>query len=338
MTGIDDLLAQSLLLQDPQVPSDTVPYEDSAYPTWEDTPMWDGNSHDLANDTAAQHLRALCEATVAHCTVDELTDFITDQLPEPRGAWILGCVLQLADAEDGARFWWQYAAGAGDVAACYCLYLHHLARGDTYAAAFWQEQSRSSTQQDALTISTTTDDVPAHSVSVDTSLPTLLRILSRLASTTPREHTETADAVISFVTMSVTIGYDRNPDWEIPLPGPDFAEHLKMIIAATPASRQSARHGKSPAEHLPNRPALEGATCRLLRRRRAQEPEHVLVQVAAADEFDSAFFKEAIAACWQAATADRTVEKADGPGARLRYYLTRRPLPAHCRAASTRAA
>lgn len=32
----------------------------------------------------------------------ELADFLTDQLPQPRAAWILGCILQLVGADDGA--------------------------------------------------------------------------------------------------------------------------------------------------------------------------------------------------------------------------------------------
>ncbi|MFE2750172.1 hypothetical protein ACFXKX_38760 [Streptomyces scopuliridis] len=126
----------------------------------------------------------------------QLADFITEQVPAPRGAWILGCVLQLADAEDGARFWWQYAAGAGDDTASYCLYLHHLARGDSHAAAFWREQTGIDTPQETNATSPAGDDAAADSLSVGTSIPTVLRILSRLTPAAGRGHSEATVAVM----------------------------------------------------------------------------------------------------------------------------------------------
>lgn len=188
MTDIDGLLARSLLLREPQVPSDTVPYEDIAYPAFtpDGTPLWDSCGRDRVDETAARHLQALCEVAVAHSTPDQLADFITEQLPAPHNAWILGCILQLADAEDGARFWWQYAAGAGGDGASYCLYLHHLALGDRHAAAFWLEQSDIDTQQDT-----------------DTSIPTVLRILSHLIPAAGRGRTEATAAVMDYVAAAV---------------------------------------------------------------------------------------------------------------------------------------
>jgi hypothetical protein len=39
--------------------------------------------------------------------------FVTHQAPELRAALILVCVLRMTDTNEGARCWWQYAAGAG---------------------------------------------------------------------------------------------------------------------------------------------------------------------------------------------------------------------------------
>ncbi|MFF9128518.1 hypothetical protein ACF09J_35710 [Streptomyces sp. NPDC014889] len=91
MTTIDNLLSQSLLLQDP-VPSDLVPYEDTAYPALptDGTPLWGSCEPGPIDDTAARHLHALCEAAVARCNAEQLVDFVTDQLPGPRAAWVLG--------------------------------------------------------------------------------------------------------------------------------------------------------------------------------------------------------------------------------------------------------
>ncbi|MFI6370068.1 DUF6207 family protein [Streptomyces sp. NPDC050546] len=313
MTAIDDLLSRSLLLHDPHVPSDTVPYEDTAYPAFapDGTPLWDVGGGDLADDNAARSLRALCEAVVVHATPGQLADFVTEQLPSPRGAWILGCVLQLADERDGARFWWQYAAGAGEPAASYCLYLHHLALGDRQAAALWHKQAG--------------DDAPADSgLGVDTSIPTVLRILSGLAPTAPRDRTETFIAVKAYVTTAVAAGYARNPGYEIPLPGPHFAEQLEIILAATSAASRSVRQAEPPATGLPNR-TRPRADAGDRSGDSAHEPERLLVETAARDESASSFFREALAACWETAVADRTARGADRRDVRLRYLLDRRP-------------
>ena len=132
MSTIDDLLAQSLLLPRSHAPSDVVPYEDG---TDDDLLLWDSHGYDAGDDRAARSLDALCEAVVTHSFADQLADFLTDQIPQPRTARILGCFLYLAGIHTGARFWWQYAAGAEDPPASYCRYLHHLAHGDPHPAA-----------------------------------------------------------------------------------------------------------------------------------------------------------------------------------------------------------
>ncbi|NYS17542.1 hypothetical protein HFP43_02525 [Streptomyces sp. SJ1-7] len=91
---------------------------------------------------AAENLHNLCAAVVTCSTaLPTLRTFLTPQLPEPPGARVLGCILQLAESEENARFWWQYAAGAGDPAASYCLYLHHRALGEHAPARWWHEQT-----------------------------------------------------------------------------------------------------------------------------------------------------------------------------------------------------
>ncbi|MET9483288.1 hypothetical protein [Streptomyces sp. NPDC006638] len=92
---------------------------------------------DAEASEAAADLRALCETLVSHTQAAEVDDFVTEQVPDPRSALALACVLQLTDTDEGARFWWQYAAGAGQAAAAYCLYLHHLALGEDVTARWW---------------------------------------------------------------------------------------------------------------------------------------------------------------------------------------------------------
>ncbi|MGV9419998.1 DUF6207 family protein [Streptomyces sp. NPDC003674] len=256
MTTIDQLLSRARLQQQPAVPPDTVPYEDWAYPalTADGFPLWDDAGAETADDTAMTNLNTLCEAAVNHSTAS-LEDFVTDQLPAPRGAWVLGCVLQLADAEEGARFWWQYAAGAGDDAASYCLYLHHRALGETYAADFWREQTSIDTETDPETVSLPGATAPADSLRLDRSTPTVLRLLNRL--TPPgRPRSETVTAVLDYVPTAVTAGYARHPDREIPLPGQDFATHIAIILATTshaPAAGEHTQGPKPAPKALPNR-------------------------------------------------------------------------------------
>ncbi|MEV0696014.1 hypothetical protein [Streptomyces sp. NPDC050388] len=256
-TTIDQLLARALLQQQPRVPTDTVPYEDCAYPALPPggPVLWEDTEAQTADDTAMTHLNTLCETAVSHSTAF-LEDFVTEQLPAPHGAWVLGCVLQLADADEGARFWWQYAAGAGDDAASYCLYLHHQALGETYAANFWLEQTSIGTEPETETVTVPGEDTETDTVRMDRSTTTVLRILDRLASPGLRTRSETVTAVLSYVPAAVTAGYDAHPDREIPLPGQDFATHIAVILATTthrPASPTCQRRDRSPAAALPNR-------------------------------------------------------------------------------------
>lgn len=68
-----------------------------------------------------------------------VSDFIGGRIPDTVGARVLACVLYLAGRQDSARFWWQLAAGADDVAAMYCLFLHHRALGETPEANWWHD-------------------------------------------------------------------------------------------------------------------------------------------------------------------------------------------------------
>ncbi|MET8976835.1 hypothetical protein ABZX85_14570 [Streptomyces sp. NPDC004539] len=289
-TALDDLLVQSLLLRAPRVPSDVVPYEEEY-----DAEVRAAESP--GDRRAARALDTLCEAALLHCTLDRLTDFVTDQLPEPPVAWTLGCALHLAGLESGARFWWQYAAGAGDPAAAHSLHLHHLAHGDPHAAAFWRAQA--------------CDDEGGDLPAADTDTATVLRVLSSLTEQAPpRPHTPVAVAVIDFVRRAVAIGYDRHPGFEIPLPGPDFAVHLEIIAAATSAPRRPVNRRRP----LPNRPTAGT--------RPTAHPtlERLVVEVTSEDGA-SAFkaLKEVVAGCWPG----RFRVKTDESGTNPRYYLVR---------------
>jgi hypothetical protein len=91
------------------------------------------------HDQAAHDLRALCRGTVRHDgAARRITAFDTER--DPDGALTFACLLQLADREEGAQFWWQYAAGAGSVTAALCLYLVHLRHGEMRDAGHWADE------------------------------------------------------------------------------------------------------------------------------------------------------------------------------------------------------
>ncbi|MFF5004923.1 DUF6207 family protein [Streptomyces phaeochromogenes] len=317
MSTIDTLLARALQLRDPHIPPDIVAYDDTTYPGLppEGLPLAEGWGRDLADETAAAHLRSLCEVAVAHALPGQIAEFITEQLPGPDWAWILGCLLQLAEAEDGAQFWWQYAAGAGVGAAAYCLYLHHRALGDRRAAAFWHDQSTIPGR----------NNQDSYEHTAESNVPVLLRVLEHLAPA-GRPHTEATLAVMDFVAAAVATGYTHHPEVEIPLPGPYFAEQLGVILATTSPAPRTHR-GRQQARTLPARRA-PGPNCADQPEEEPAgqpEPKRVLVEFAAADvDAESASaFREAVAACWAGATTDRTGKdrEAGQPGVRLRYWL-----------------
>ncbi|MEU7132482.1 hypothetical protein [Streptomyces sp. NPDC046261] len=71
----------------------------------------------------------------------DLERFVQARYADRTGALVFACLLHLADHGDGARFWWQFAAGAGDCTAEYCLFLDHARRGEHHDADLWGDRS-----------------------------------------------------------------------------------------------------------------------------------------------------------------------------------------------------
>ncbi|MGW0949961.1 hypothetical protein ACWD4O_46615 [Streptomyces sp. NPDC002623] len=88
------------------------------------------------HEQAAHDLRTLCRGAVHH---DGAARHITafDTARDPDGALTFACLLYLAAQEEGAQFWWHYAAGAGSATAALSLYLLHLRHGDMRDAQHW---------------------------------------------------------------------------------------------------------------------------------------------------------------------------------------------------------
>ncbi|MGW5658453.1 hypothetical protein [Streptomyces humi] len=93
------------------------------------------------HEQAACDLRLLCRGTVHHAgAAAHITTFTTATSRDPDGALTFASLLYLADQDEGARFWWHYAAGAGNTTAALCLYLLHLSHGEMRDAAYWAGQ------------------------------------------------------------------------------------------------------------------------------------------------------------------------------------------------------
>ncbi|MEU2226434.1 hypothetical protein [Streptomyces sp. NPDC018347] len=239
MTTLDDILSRALLASDRTVPRDTVPPPGTSPGS---RPVVTGRQ--TPNTGAAADLRALCETLVRHTPATAVAAFVTDQVPEPRSALVLACVLQLTDTGDGARFWWQYAAGAGQPAAAYCLYLHHLALGETHAARWWHTQTNevqghvrheptTRTPRRHTPLLWDEDVTPAVLRDGDgASTTTLLRVLRCLARHISRPRSAAVAELMSYMPIAVAVGYLREPDSELPLPGPGFARQVRTRLAA----------------------------------------------------------------------------------------------------------
>ncbi len=240
MSYIEERLSRALLVR-----NRTIPREASPHPTPRTAgaqPPAAAPARDSSLNGAAEDLRALCETLLTHTPPTAVADFLTDQVPEPRSALALACVLQLSDTDEGARFWWQYAAGAGQAAAAYCLYLHHLAQGEGDAADWWHHQAddvppppgTSATDQDTDTVSCAGHWHPAnHSI---TSTSTILRVLRHLSQNTARPRSAAVRRLMAYIPDAVAAGYLREPETELPLPGADFAQRVQALTTAA-ASR-----------------------------------------------------------------------------------------------------
>ena len=59
---------------------------------------------------------------------------------EPEGAMVFACLLHLVGRDEGAEFWWKFAAGSGIPVAAQCLALHYESNGDLPDALCWRDE------------------------------------------------------------------------------------------------------------------------------------------------------------------------------------------------------
>ncbi|MER5865460.1 hypothetical protein [Kitasatospora sp. NPDC002040] len=103
-----------------------------------DRPDRDGLSF---HDHAERDLTALATLVLHQPgAYDWLSSLEGDRI-DPRGGLVFACLLHLTGQPFEAQWWWQFAAGAGDCTATYCLYLHHIRLGEMRDAEHWFDQA-----------------------------------------------------------------------------------------------------------------------------------------------------------------------------------------------------
>ncbi|MGW2651637.1 hypothetical protein ACWC2T_43900 [Streptomyces sp. NPDC001393] len=97
--------------------------------------------HPTRLECADRYLKALsCDLLRSDKVAQHLAG-IADDPVDIDGALHFGCLLNLAMKPEGALWCWQYAAGAGNATAAYCLHLFHLRSGAPRDADHWMRQA-----------------------------------------------------------------------------------------------------------------------------------------------------------------------------------------------------
>lgn len=243
---IDQLLARARLVNEPYTPgeidaaAERLAARVAARRATPPTPGQARPAPEGPQDVAARDLRTLCEtAVMSSGALASLQHFVARSLPEPPGARVLGCILQLTEQEDSARFWWQYAAGAGDSAATYCLYLHHMAHGEKPEAEWWHTQAAGAAD----------DHGPADTEPQD--LAAALRVLQALKGTDEpvlglAARAAQISAILNYVPAAVSYVDD---DLDLPLPDADFTERITSLT--TPSTTEARPQQPRPSTFLP---------------------------------------------------------------------------------------
>ncbi|MFJ4152682.1 hypothetical protein ACIP10_34595 [Streptomyces galbus] len=232
MSHIEEVLSRALLVRERTLPRDIVPptARTRRYNTWSPALRPADNQR---RAQAAEDLHNLCEALITHLPTATAAEFVTDQVPEPRGALLLACMLQLTDSADGARYWWQYAAGAGMPAAAYCLYLHHLTLGENTTADWWHRQTDDVQPPPETQCPTRTPAASPYRQDDEVPATTILRFLLHVVRCTARHRSAVITQLMAYIPDAVAIGYLRQPEIELPLPGRGFATRVRFLLTGT---------------------------------------------------------------------------------------------------------
>ncbi|MEU0413608.1 hypothetical protein ABZ307_38260 [Streptomyces griseorubiginosus] len=184
----------------------------------------------------------------------------------------------------------------------------------------------------------TAEHVPALDVmSPDTSLTTVLRVLSHLTLTAPPRHTPAARAVMEFVAAAVVARAtptSKSPcrvstspnSWRSSSP----RSPAPVNTAALPPQSAADAHAATPHD-LPNRLDPDENRKRVPTKVTPPEPDQLLVEVSAPTTSHEpapvqslhTFFEKAAAVCWKTATATGTDIRGDRMACHLRRFAHR---------------
>ncbi|MGW4378923.1 hypothetical protein [Kitasatospora sp. NPDC004531] len=172
----------------------------------------------LAHRQAKHELAMLSSLILANpAAAGSLAKLVDSEVERPDGALVLGVLLHLADYEEGARFWWEFAAGGGSHLAASCLWFWHQSRGEPRDADFWRLQAESLAElpQPAWKLHSPERPLVPHSVRAEILALCKQGMAPRLP---PR---------LAAVLKSLPVEEDDG-DWpEIPHWSPDVVHHLR---------------------------------------------------------------------------------------------------------------
>jgi hypothetical protein len=180
------------------------------------------------HERAASDLRALCHVIIRDAeAARRIARF--DKALDPGGALAFACLLLLADKQEGAQFWLQFAAGAGNSSAAVCLYLLHLTRGDVRDAQHWAHQTALLSEDPCQPCQYTPiahtllapADPPVITVTVEITLPA--------DATTVTVTEEAVRTAVEALAVDQVDGLGL-----IPQPSADLAHQLPNLVATTP--------------------------------------------------------------------------------------------------------
>ncbi|MGW3045633.1 hypothetical protein ACWC9T_37760 [Kitasatospora sp. NPDC001159] len=124
-------------------------------------PAGAGTAKDFLLDDAGRDLTALAKLVINEPDAYTWMDGLVTRW-EPRGGLVFGCLLDLTGQPCDAQWWWQFAAGAGNLTAAYCLYLHHIRMGELRDAEHWFHQAARMDEDAPAPLPPAMPDVPGY--------------------------------------------------------------------------------------------------------------------------------------------------------------------------------
>ncbi|AUG81098.1 hypothetical protein CFP65_6442 [Kitasatospora sp. MMS16-BH015] len=95
------------------------------------------------HDHAERDLSSLAMMVIGDPGAAEQLASLDSSAVDPRGGLVFACLLHLTNQPQEAQWWFQFAAGAGERDAVFCLYLHHIRLGELREAEHYFELATS---------------------------------------------------------------------------------------------------------------------------------------------------------------------------------------------------